>query len=324
MGILASTQKYNPSTDIPNLKGKVILVTGANAGIGYEALAELVYMGARNEGRAVGAISRLKANGYLDGPDAGEVVWLELDLSTPGRTRRAAEEFLKRETRLDILINNAGIGGVPAEAFTTVDDSKIPIGILMSTNHLGPFVLTNALLPLLKKTAAESGSDIRVVTVSSGIHPQCPKMDWKSADGWNPKQTGLFGDLGAYATTKTANILFAKELQRIFDQENVNAVSMSLSPGTVDTESFHSLPSVNWNGFIIYYLSKVTGLLMTPAQGSYTTLFAATSPKARDRRTYGGAYLVPYGKIAEPSKVAKDPVAARDLWETSERVAAAM
>lgn len=83
--------------------------------------------------------------------------------------------------------------------------------------------------------------------------------------------------------------------------------------------------ALGWIGFLMFYLMKLTGQLLTPVQGAYTTLFAATAPRVRDdRKKYGGAYLVPYGGVAEPKKVANDPVAARDLWETSGRVVSAM
>lgn len=86
------------------------------------------------------------------------------------------------------------------------------------------------------------------------------------------------------------------------------------------------MPQSGWIGYLIYNLLKLTGKLLTPAQGAYTVLFAATSPRARDRirKKYGGAYLEPYGVLDEPSKEVSDPVATRDLWETSERVAGAM
>ncbi|KAG8867626.1 hypothetical protein FRB98_004083, partial [Tulasnella sp. 332] len=166
MGINASTPTCNSATDIPDLKWKVFLVTGASSGIGYETVAELlfvsllywVHVGTRNESRATGAIAKLRANGYLDSPGAGEVLSFELDLSTPERARRAAKEFMQRETRLDVLnklcgsplvsgymntaywsfmnlsqVNNAGTSDLALNAFEPVQDAKVPAGTLMST-----------------------------------------------------------------------------------------------------------------------------------------------------------------------------------------------
>lgn len=101
----SSTFKFNSDTDIPDLTGKVVLVSGGNTGIGYETVKELakhgahVYLGARNESRATGALARLKTEGIPD----GRVEWLPLDLATPSTTRAGAKEFLGRATRLDIL-----------------------------------------------------------------------------------------------------------------------------------------------------------------------------------------------------------------------------
>lgn len=101
----SSTFKFNPDTDIADLTGKVVLVAGGNAGIGYETVKELarhgahVYLGARNESRATGALAKLKSEGVPD----GRVEWLPLDLATPSTTKAGAEEFLRRAKRLDIL-----------------------------------------------------------------------------------------------------------------------------------------------------------------------------------------------------------------------------
>lgn len=104
-----SSSPYNPDADIPSLIGRVALVTGGNAGIGFQTVKQLVkhgarvYLGARNESRATGAIAQLETQGILDVVGAGTVHWLPLDLATPSTTKSAAEDFMKREQRLDIL-----------------------------------------------------------------------------------------------------------------------------------------------------------------------------------------------------------------------------
>lgn len=126
MPVTYSGPKYDPTVDIPNLTGKVAIVTGGNAGIGYHTVAELarhgakvlfvriclarlslilslqVYMGARNEGRANSAIAQMEADGVLKDGN-GQIVWLKLDLNDPVSVKATAEEFMQRETRLDIL-----------------------------------------------------------------------------------------------------------------------------------------------------------------------------------------------------------------------------
>lgn len=112
MGIFAS-KNFNPDRDIPDLTGKTILVTGGNAGIGYATVKHLarkgakVYMAARNKARAEAAIAKLKSEGL--GPGNGEVIWLELDLGDPRNPKKAAQEFMDKEDRLDVLIHNAAV-----------------------------------------------------------------------------------------------------------------------------------------------------------------------------------------------------------------------
>jgi len=327
-GIMTPTRKassYNPDTDIPDLTGKVALVSGGNGGIGYHTVKELakhgakVYMGSRSEAKAKTALVQLKDEGALDGP--GSVEWLKLDISTPALARAGAEEFMRRESRLDILVNNAGLLA-SSEVFVPTD-TKVPVALIMSTNHIGPFVLTNTLLSLIKKTAAEPGSDVRVINVASDGHRNTLVNDWKRAD-WNWKSNGLMPDIKAYGTSKLANILFAKELQRRFDNDGVNAMSISLHPGVIATEGgLNSTNAVPFVSGIVRMIFKFVGL--TPAQGAYTSLFAATSSYvAANRSEYAGAYLDPFGVIAKPNPEAENLQNAKDCWVTTEDLVARM
>ncbi|TFY79516.1 hypothetical protein EWM64_g4499 [Hericium alpestre] len=164
MGFLFSKPSYDPKRDIPDLTGKVVIVTGANAGIGAQTVEQLaqhgakVYLACRTESKARAAIADIeKANPALKGQD--RLVWLPLDLSSLHSAKAAAEEFLTKEKRLNLLINNAG--RLTAEYVLTSEGIEESVAV----NHLGHLVFTTTLLPLMKETAKEKGSDVRIVNV---------------------------------------------------------------------------------------------------------------------------------------------------------------
>ncbi|KAG9046983.1 hypothetical protein FS837_003273 [Tulasnella sp. UAMH 9824] len=318
---------YDPDSDIPDLHGKVILVTGANSGIGFTAAEVLaskgakVYLGARDEsrGKAAAQIIRDRISGL---PSAGSVHWLPLDLSTPRATKAGADAFLRLESRLDVLIHNAGM---QVTVYSTVSEGGLTFSKIMSTNHLGSFVLTQELMPVLKQTAEEPNSDVRIIVVSSGIHPQVPeKPDFRSLEGWNSRKgDGVVEGGIRYANTKLANILFTRELQTRLDAENIPITCISLHPGLVNTDGpMNALRTIN-TGVLAYIFNLfLVAFGLTPLQGAYTTLFAATSPKIKaEPAKYKGSYLIPFNRLAEPSVYAKDKILAEDLWACSEEVA---
>ncbi|KIO32210.1 hypothetical protein M407DRAFT_66909 [Tulasnella calospora MUT 4182] len=319
MGIVGSKHSYNPDQDIPDLSGKVIIVTGGNTGVGYHTVKALVthdakvYMASRNESRATGAIAQLTAEGALDGK--GQVEWLKLDLSSPESINAAVEEFQKKERRLDVLVNNAGV------KYVHFCFCGCSFEALIARSHVGPFIFTTKLLPLLKETAAEADSDVRIVNVASSGHATTMKNDWKNGD-WNWKSVGFQQDIEAYGSSKLANMLTCKELQRRLDEEGVPIVSTMLHPGTVYADggaaSFRNVPFIG--SLVVAPIMKYI-VCLTPEQGAHTSLFAATSPMVKEQKDlYAGAYLVPFGTITKPSAECEDLQAAKDCWETTDKV----
>ncbi|KAF9256617.1 NAD(P)-binding protein [Marasmius fiardii PR-910] len=155
---------FDPQSDLVDLKGKVAVVTGGSRGNGYATVKHLaragakVYLGCRNDKRAKEAMEYLRWEGL--GPGFGEIVWLDLDLSSPKRAKAVAEEFIRRERRLDILVNNAGVF---SGQFRGGDGA---LSTLVTVNYLSPFVFTKALLPLLAATALNDyKADVRIVNV---------------------------------------------------------------------------------------------------------------------------------------------------------------
>jgi len=313
--------KFDPATDIPDLSGKVALVTGGNSGIGYHTVLQLarhgatVYLAARNETRAQEAIEKLKTEGL----GTGSVQWLKLDLGTVKGAKGAADDFLSKEERLDLLVNNAGL---LAPAFELNEDG---INTAVATNHIGPFVLTQALLPLLKKTAEQPGTDVRIVHIASEAYKFAPsttrytsKEDFNAANG-----DSAWAKMARYGVSKLGNVLFSAELQRRLTAESSSVISLCVHPGTIASEGaigqLSSLP-----GFIrAIAVPAYRWIASTPAAGAHASLFAATSPQARQSPDYKGAYLLPSCKVtALSTKLANDPELAAELWKTSETVAA--
>ncbi|KAI6752570.1 hypothetical protein HG530_013939 [Fusarium avenaceum] len=316
------TGKWDES-QIPNLDGKIAVVTGGNAGIGYHTVKHLalrgakVFLGARSESRAKAAINRLlEENPSIPREN---VVWLRLDLSNQAHVVNAAVKLRSKEQRLDILVNNAGID--PYDYIRTADGFEMT----MAVNHIGHWTLTYCLLPLLKATAAQKESDVRVITVSSSgeaySSPTNQFTDLKDLDdpcaslGW---ENSCLGQAMRYGTTKLANVLFASELQRRMDEDNANIISLSLNPGTVRTEGAADV--------MPFMVRPLVYLLFTaPERGADTSLFAATAKEVRENsEEWKGRYLDGPGKIKMPSVRARDIIAGRNLWNITETAVKAL
>jgi len=313
MGAFLSA-KFDPVKDIPDLTGKVAIVTGGNRGTGFGTVKHLarrgakVYMAARNETKATEAIARLKSEGLE--PGNGEILWLKLNLSDPRDAKKAAEEFLAMEKRLDILVNNAAILLIP--------DEKTSDGVheMMVVNHISPFVFTRELLPILKKTSEEPDADVRIVNLTSTGHRylsssyRFQNLEQLTVD----LSSTRFPELRRFLLSKLTNILWTSELQRRLDAEGVPIIALSLNPGAVDTFA-HRLPIYLYPFKIIMHL-----FFSTWERGAYTSVHAAASPTIREQaEKYKGAFIEnEYGVVAEPSENARDPEIAAELWKTTE------
>ncbi|KAJ8483088.1 hypothetical protein ONZ45_g14721 [Pleurotus djamor] len=310
--------------NVPDLQGKVAIVTGANRGMGFQLAQQLaiygakVYLAARSEAAVNQAIERIEvANPSLQGKNM--LIYLHLDLSTLKGTKESAERFLQLESKLDILIHNAAVLAHPfAKSSEGLEDS-------MAVNHFGPFVFTQVLFDLLVSSAKDA--DVRVISVASFMHSRAPKGGMLSTlDEINDplaspcSQDGMTANSKRYSRSKLANILFAKELQRKFKEAGSTALSIAINPGGVATEGvmdqMDTLPIIG--GLAKYAVGRFA---KSPLDGARTALWAATSPKVRtEPDVYGGAYLVPYDRLETPSKDACDDSLAKVLWGLSEQV----
>ena len=267
-------------------------VTGANSGIGralVEALAArkaTVVLATRSEERTKPVLSELKAR-Y---PEA-QVQWVHLDVSDLGAVRRAAQSFFATKQPIDVLVNNAGIAG-------TRRLSKDGFDITYATNHIGPFLLTNLLLPRLKE--APQG---RVVNVASNAHFVAKQMNWAGLERrTEPKRSG-FQD---YGQTKLMNVLHAKELARRLSGTRVT--TYSLHPGAVASNIWRGVPQP------FQWLLKL--FMLSNEQGAETPLYCATAPELAAAT---GRYYYK-SREAKTSPLAQDAALARELWEKTEAI----
>ncbi|KAI0066961.1 NAD(P)-binding protein [Artomyces pyxidatus] len=314
----SSSSHIHPEHDLLDLRGRVAIVTGANSGIGIYILLHLVrrgakvYLAARSKEKADAAIARLKVEGL--GPNPGEILWLNIDLTEPRKAKEAAEWFMERETRLDILVNNA------AKILSAYGQTPDGISDSMVINHISPFLFTKTLLPILEHTASLPGSDVRIVNVSSVAHRWVPYPRYDSLEAFNSDFSDTVKPkINVYGYTKLANVLWTSELQRRFDKAQIPIIAMSVHPGNVMSEgnvklftslTFGSL--INW-GFSLFFISSY--------EGGYTPAWAAASSViAEYPEKYKGKYLVPYGTIEEASPDARREDLAKDLWRTTEQI----
>ena len=270
------------------LAGRTFLVTGANTGIGRataEGLARRggrVYVASRSAEKGAAAVAGLRAS---TGNDAVE--YLSLDLADLDSVRACAASFLARGEPLHVLVNNAGVvrtRGLTRQGFE----------LMFGVNHLGHFVLTNALLGCL-----EASAPARVVTVSSDSHYAAHGIDW---DALRRPERGLTG-LHGYAVSKLCNVLFSAELGRRLAGTGVT--TYALHPGMVASDIWRRVP---WP-----VRPLIQRRMLTVEQGAETSLYCAASLSVASE---SGLF---YDKCAqrEPSAVAT-PALAAELWKRSE------
>ncbi|CDO76360.1 hypothetical protein BN946_scf185011.g24 [Trametes cinnabarina] len=321
MGAFLS-RSFDPATDIPDLKGKVAIVTGGNAGVGFAVVQHLarhgakVYMAARSEPKAQAAIARLHEQGL--GPGNGEVVWLNLDLADPRTTIKAAKGFMEKEERLDILIvNNAALLLVPYK--------KTHDGIqdVVMVNYVGTYVFTRTLLPILKRTAQKPGSDVRIVAVNAEGNKLCPHdVKFSSLEDLNRDFTDTsFPQFMRYTFSKLMQLKFIKELQRRLEQDGVPILCMATCPGAVNTEGVQTYARSVGPILSPLYAFIANLAFASPMKGAYSTVFAAASPIPRElTEEYKGAFLKNPAKKTSVSPLAEDPEKLKELWKTTERI----
>jgi NAD(P)-dependent dehydrogenase (short-subunit alcohol dehydrogenase family) len=294
------------TNNIPDLTGKVIIVTGANCGIGYEAAKEFTRKGAqtilacRDMNKAQTALTHIQQ----EIPKARAEI-MQLDLATLRLVRKFLEDFKARYQQLDLLVNNAGIMWAPYGK--TEDDFESQFG----TNHLGHFALTGLLIDLLSKTPGA-----RVVNVSSVGH-RSGVMDFTNLMFENGED---YSRHGAYGRSKLANLLFTYELQRRFEANNIDAIATAAHPGTANTNLTRHVEGQLW---FRLFRPLATVMVQSAAMGALPTLRAAVDPNTRGGEYYGpGGFMEQrgYPVLVQSSEASHNRADAERLWRVSEEL----
>ena len=292
--------------DVGDVSAATVLITGGNSGIGLEAGRILaghgaqVILGCRNLEKGAAAVADITR----DHPEA-HVKVLELDLADLSSVEHASDRFLGEHDRLDVLCNNAGVMALPYRQ--TIDGFEMQFG----TNHLGHFALTGRLLPGLLAAPAP-----RVVTVSSTAH-RIGRIELDNLDG-----SRRYEKWRAYGMSKLANLLFTLELQRRAREAGSTLLAAAAHPGYTTTNLQTAGPRMAGSRVRELASSAANFLVgQKPAMGALPTVYAAVAPDVR-----GGDFIGPRGpgeirgypvKVT-PTRAARDPELAAQLWEASE------
>ncbi|MDI2124938.1 oxidoreductase [Yinghuangia seranimata] len=292
---------------IPDLGRRVFVVTGANSGLGLATTRALARSGAhvilavRDEGKGRAAVAQL-----ADEIPGGVFEVRKVNLADLDSVRAFSDELHAEHTRLDVLVNNAGLMAPPRRTLSPQGHE-----VQFAANHLGHFALTGLLLDLL-----EAGSDPRVVTVSSANHRKAALYfeDLTGEHSYSP--------MGYYNQSKLANAVFGWQLHQRLTAAGSPVRSLLAHPGYTATNLQTSSPT----GMVRFLFGRLLlPLAQTADQGALPTLYAATAPDVE-----GGQFFGPDGmgelrgapKVVEPAPRAADAETGRRLWELSEELTA--
>jgi NAD(P)-dependent dehydrogenase (short-subunit alcohol dehydrogenase family) len=269
--------------NLPPQTGRVVLITGATAGVGYELSRILynagarVYMAARSTSKAETAIAQIKDAYPSPKVSGGSLTFLKLDYADLATVKPCALEFLSKETTLHILFNNAGIASAPPK-----ERSKHGLELHMQVNCVGGYLLTKLLSPALEAAAKDAAAgSVRVVFSSSML------VDAKAPDECVPpeelEKPSMDGDRN-YAISKAGNWLLATQFAKQLGPKGV--VVLTQNPGNLRTAIFDEVPKV-----IVWASLPV---LFKAIDGAHTSLWSAFSSDVTIAD--GGRYVVPWGK----------------------------
>ncbi|KAI1159980.1 NAD(P)-binding protein [Nemania serpens] len=288
---------FHPDT-LPDLTGKVFIVTGGNSGIGYSTVARLaehgahVYMGARSPKKGTEAIANIKKT-----HPSANIDLLQMDLMDLTSVVAAATRFLALEPALHGLVNNAGIMATPFEITKDGHEAQ------WQTNYLAHWALTEHLLPLMLQTAKTlPPGGVRIVNLTSSGHLTAPK----GGINFNDLSLKDSGPWPRYGQSKLANILHTKTLHKTYGPGSRSARAgageiwvSSVHPGLVDTNLATGLGESGSSALTVFSILRMVGLFFTADKGSWTSLFLAASRNMTPEES--GGYHDIFKRFGEPS-----------------------
>jgi len=295
--------------DIPNLSGKIAIVTGANVGLGFYNAKYLAMNGAttvlacRNMQKCKNATATIKTVC----PES-MVTAMHCDLSSLNSVKQFIENFRQEHAQLDILVLNAGVMHTP---YTLSTDG---FELQFAVNHLGHHYLATRLLPMLQKSTFST-----VVSVSSSGQWHNYGAIELTVERINDK--GKYDPVLAYGQSKLYNVLFAQEFAERVSKQQIY-VNVIHPGGVVTSLGRHWIESsINLFGELITRTieSAISSVMWKPDIASLTQLYAATSPEI-EKKNIRGKYFVPIAQLGETAKEAKNETFQKELWEFSERL----
>ncbi|KAG9228925.1 oxidoreductase [Amylocarpus encephaloides] len=305
-------------SSIPNVTGKIVLITGGNTGLGYIAALSLlshdasVYIFCRNAEKSQLAIASLSK--AISNPNTQKLGFVQCDLSAMASVRKAATEILQRVKRIDILMCNAGIMDFSNDGVTADGYEKH-----MATNHLGHALLVKLLTPMLEESARGGEGDVRIVVLTSA-----------TVNFFAPKEGIIFENLKTeqkelsveqrYAQSKLANILYVKELAKRYPK----LLCLAIHPGLVETGISYGGCQGSWGDYLwtMFFNSvakfcwKVCGAGMkSPEEGAWNQIWGCVGNREEMK---SGEYYEPVGVEGKGVALTRDAGLGERLWEWTE------
>ncbi len=295
--------------DVPDLSGKVVLITGANSGLGLETAKMVagkgarVIMACRNEQKAQDAASLIR-----DAAPNAAIDIRQIDLADLSSVAAFCDGILANESKIDLLINNAGLSSDARRE--TADGFEMHFG----ANHLGHFAMNAKLLPLVEAAGG------RIVGLGSASHKMVKENTLQDVN-WQKRK---YAELKAYAESKLANMLYIRELAKRLQAKNSPAMAVMAHPGFASTNIVNTEDTGLAAMMRQLIVSMGMALLAQSARaGAMPTIMAATDPDAQPGDYYGpqgfGEWRGAPGKC-NPAPIAQDDANAKALWDLSEEM----